>query len=769
MLGLLLAGIVIVPWPQKITETGGVCPADAPVEILRDETFKPEEYAVCVSTCGVKITASGTGGEFRARETLRQLKSDDGAFYACCEIRDYPRFPWRGLLLDEARHFFGKEYAMSVIDRMVEHKLNVLHWHLVDDQGWRIEIKGHPELVQYGAVRPRSVKFGNDPQYSEPGHEPSFELNDEPYGPYYYTQEDIREILAYAKARHVRVVPEIELPGHVRALLAAHPELSCVGESLARVPRIAYGVERDVLCAGNDAVFRLLEDVFDEVCDLFSDSEVIHIGGDECPMTRWKTCAKCQAKMKKLGFVRERQLHSWMVRHFASYLSAKGRRVIGWAEILDKDIPQSVMGMVWLGGGPSAARAARRGADLVCTPGQFCYVDTEQELAEDPYHYNYDRGIDLKRAYWFDPCEGVALADRHHVVGGQFNCWSETTFGRFDFEWKTWPRGCAIAEVLWTGPEKRDWNAFRDRLEIHRKRLISRKVNCAPFNRWEVEIPTFDEEVGCSEKKRSRLCNAFLGKLDVPSVSSNKQAAIRIVESSDAGAFDGLARQKFMKACDEAGVELFSFEAFVCTGARRTPVFVCVQGDEAVKGLERQMLRHDISVINLGIASEMPNATVVERLRRIADWVFSESAFDGTRMAVCGYGRGGELALASSVLDSRFALTYVADAGSGLAQAYSLVAPRMLLVASTYGQEDSTSEFAALCTASACWERAGGRGLIAPGGFPAQGAPQLDGLIGFHLRPARRKTTTYDWIPPYDWSACVNFAIRHGWGAEKPE
>ncbi|MBR4938631.1 MAG: beta-N-acetylhexosaminidase, partial [Kiritimatiellae bacterium] len=370
------AELAVIPKPAEMRETGGVYKGEK-ITVSRDAALPAEGYRLKVSENGIEIVSSGDAGEFYARQTLKQLmvnydkREDEESVYTCAEIADAPKYRWRGLMLDDARHFFGKETVKAFIDRLVEHKFNIFHWHLVDDQGWRLEIKSHPELVEYGAVRPCSVKYGTHPSW--PDGKLHFELNNEPYGPFYYTQDDIREILAYAKERHVTVVPEIELPGHVRAMLAAHPEYSCKGDKLPRVPRVYWSIEDDVLCAGNDGGIRLLEEIFDEVCELFPDSPVIHIGGDECPKKRWKECPKCQARMRELGLKDEGGLQAWLTTRFARYLEAKGRRVLGWDEILSGDVPASTIGMSWRTarhgrGVMTAGEAARRGHDVVCTP-----------------------------------------------------------------------------------------------------------------------------------------------------------------------------------------------------------------------------------------------------------------------------------------------------------------------------------------------------------------------------------------------------------------
>jgi len=469
------------------------CLAKANYAVSRDASLPPEGYSLTVAPGRITIAAADDAGEFYARESLRQLTtkvSTDTAEVACCEIRDWPQYRWRGLLIDEARHFLGKSAVKRTLDLMAMHKMNVLHWHLVDDQGWRLELKRHPELVEYGSVRPCSVKMGALPRWLPPEKKLFYEHDTEKYGPFFYTQADVKEILAHAKARHITVVPEIELPGHVRALLAAHPALSCRGD-LPRVPRINWSIEEDVLCIGNDAAVKLLEEVFDEVCELFPDTPYIHIGGDECPRVRWETCPKCQARMKALGLKDESGLQAWITSHFVRYLEKKGRRAVGWDEILAGDVPKSAVGMTWRmssagGAGThfvSAVEAAVRGHDMVMTPKAFCYLSRRQFSSGDPYPYYspWEDPLTLERVYAFDPSEGIPEACRRHVLGGQASVWGESVWTVFDLEWKTWPRACALAEVLWLGDAKPGYADFRRRMEAHRVRLIDGHVNCAPL------------------------------------------------------------------------------------------------------------------------------------------------------------------------------------------------------------------------------------------------------------------------------------------------
>ena len=488
----------LIPMPGKVTCRRGAFLlkakrlSDISLSAARDAALPKEGYCLNVTEEGVRATAADDAGAFYALQTLRQLAKPvgEGVFAVpCVEIADSPKYRWRGVMLDDSRHFLGKETVMKVLDLMGQYKLNVLHWHLVDDQGWRLEIKKHPELVEYGAVRPASVGFAERPTWPEPDKRIHYEVNTERYGPFFYTQDDVREILAYAAARHITVVPEIELPGHERALLAARPDLGCRGSALARVPRVFWSIESDVLCAGNDDVLRYLEDIFDEVCELFP-SEIIHIGGDECPKTRWQECPKCQARKAALGLADERGLQAWMTAHFAAYLAKKGRRIIGWDEVLHGDVPKSVIGMSWRvsarggAGGDyvSAADGIARGFDMVMTPNKLCYYSAPQALPDDPYpYYSGGNGIPLAQAYTFDPMANLPESARPHVLGGQASIWTESIWTRFDLEWKMWPRTFAMAEILWSDPPApRDYEGFRRRAAVHRRRLIAQHVNCAP-------------------------------------------------------------------------------------------------------------------------------------------------------------------------------------------------------------------------------------------------------------------------------------------------
>jgi len=479
---LILAALALVPMPKSVIETGGVSSATN-VVCVREANIPAEGYRLDVTPNGVTIAASDAAGEFYARQTLAQLPSPR----PCVRIEDAPAFPWRGVLIDESRHFLGKQTVKRVLDQMARHKLNVLHWHLTDDQGWRLDVPGFPELVRRSATRKASPAVGTPRQWIN--GETVCVLDGVPYGPYFYAEADVREIVAYAAARHVTVMPEIEVPGHVYTALCAYPEFACVPlAEERRSPRCHWGIEKDVLCVGNPEAIRFYEKIFDYVCSVFP-SKVVHIGGDECPRVRWKACPKCQRFMREHGLADEDGLQAWVTRHFAEYLARKGRRILGWEECLSSgSAPQGAMGMCWRmrakgGAGTRYLKPdelVRRGHDVVMTPTAFCYHDYGQGLMDDPFEY-IGGCVTLEKAYSFDPLANIPAEGRAHVLGGQSNCWGEYIWNWIDLEWKMWPRAAALAEVLWTNPQPRDFADFSRRMKTHRKRLVAQGVHCAPL------------------------------------------------------------------------------------------------------------------------------------------------------------------------------------------------------------------------------------------------------------------------------------------------
>ncbi|MBR1588579.1 MAG: beta-N-acetylhexosaminidase [Kiritimatiellae bacterium] len=505
ILGIAATALALVPAPKEQVWREGICAyVEADVRYVRDAALPPEGYRLDITTGGVTVASADDAGAFYARKTLGQLRAFSAAgggtpalpgrvavpsatVLPCCEIKDAPAFRWRGFMLDEGRHFFGKETVKALLDQMADHKLNVFHWHLTEDQGWRLDIPRFPELVKYGAVRPES------PVHGCRGTKGDYRGNGQPYGPYFYTADDIREILAYAKDRFITVVPEIEVPGHVRALLAAHPEFACK-EGLPRVPCMFNGVQDDVLCAGNDDAIRFMEQVYDEVCALFPGT-YIHIGGDECPKKRWKECPKCQARIKTLGLKDEDELQAWVTRHFTDYLAQKGRRAIGWDEVFAGGPGKETIIQGWhiQHGNKFGLRAAEAGHPTIVSDLKSTYFSVPQGVADDPFTYlSPGMRCSLATAYAFSPLAGMTDAAKPHVLGAECCLWSECVWNEYDLAFKLWPRACAFAEAVWTGPVSdaqqrvppagRDFEDFKRRMAVHRRRLVAAGVNCAPLD-----------------------------------------------------------------------------------------------------------------------------------------------------------------------------------------------------------------------------------------------------------------------------------------------
>ena len=482
----------LVPRPRSVVSTEGVyAPGVQSVENLSvarlsDPSIPPEGYRLSVTSNGVKVASSDDAGAFYARETLKQLAIVSGkgrdrtVSFPCCEIEDSPQYAWRGLLLDEGRHFFGKDAVRRLLDQMAQHKLNVFHWHLTEDQGWRIDVPGYPELVKYGSVRPESPAYDARIDWDVPADRRTMKMDASRYGPFYYTESDLRAIVRYAAERHIKVVPEIELPGHALASIAAYPELTCFPERMAaRVPRCIWGVEKNMYCAGNDKAIEFLCNVLDFVCDVFP-SETVHIGGDECPRDTWKACAKCQARIKAEGLRDEDELQAWFTERIAAHLAKRGRRIACWNGVLGcgRPLPGAVD---MYGFEPRRAPLYGNADNPVVQCNQFhFYLDYGQGLADDPFPYIGNR-VPLRSVHGYDIAANLPADQRSRLIGGQVCCWSEFTWNLWDLDWKTWPRACAAAEVFWTGSERGDYGDFLSRMRAHRRRLVAAGVNCAPL------------------------------------------------------------------------------------------------------------------------------------------------------------------------------------------------------------------------------------------------------------------------------------------------
>jgi len=439
-----------------------------------NQDLGPEGYELTVTPGGVVIRAPEQAGMFYGVQTLQQLLPPE-IFSSnvvrnvewripCVHIADRPRFKWRGFMLDVSRHFYNKEEIKHVLDLTALHKLNTFHWHLVDDQGWRIEIRKHPKLTQVAAWRD-GVGFGLDPK-SATAYGP-----DGRYGGF-YTQDDIREVVAYAAARHITIVPEIEMPGHSTAALAAYPQFSCAGGPFT--VELQGGVFHGVYCAGNDETFAFLQDVLAEVISLFP-GKFIHIGGDEAPKDNWQKCPKCQARMKADGLKTEHELQSYFIRRIEKFINAQGRRLIGWSEIAEGGLAQNAAVMDWIGG---AVEAASDGHDIVMSPTGFCYFDYYQARDQASEPRAIGGFLPLQRVYAFEPMPtNLPPQFQSHILGAQGNLWTEYIPSVQHVEYMTLPRLCALAEVVWSPKETRNWEDFTRRLRVHEQRLDQMYVN----------------------------------------------------------------------------------------------------------------------------------------------------------------------------------------------------------------------------------------------------------------------------------------------------
>ncbi len=440
---------------DQITERLSLTLADSDTANRRIELSvdaKVEEgYHVDVAADSISLVGASPCDLFYAVQTLLGLMANDDAVIPSVSIRDAPQYTWRGMHLDVSRHFFNVDEIKRYLDLIAMHKMNVFHWHLTDDQGWRIKIEKYPRLTEVGAWRTdESGKW---------------------YGGF-YTQDEVREIVAYAAERFITIVPEIELPGHARAALAAYPEYSCAGQILP-VPN-EWGVFDDVYCAGNEKTFEFLQDVLSEVLALFP-GEYVHIGGDECPKTRWSACRRCQERMQEESLANEDELQSYFVGRIGRWLHKHGRKLIGWDEILEGGLPDGAALMSWRGveGGVLAVRG---GHDVVMSPTSHCYFDYYQAAQGEPRAFN--AYLPLKTVYEFEPTPPELSSDEaRRILGGQGNVWTEQMPDYRHVEYMTVPRICAMAEVLWTPPERRDYADFRARLDDHLKRLDALGVN----------------------------------------------------------------------------------------------------------------------------------------------------------------------------------------------------------------------------------------------------------------------------------------------------
>lgn len=435
------------------------------VNLIRDTSLSGEAYVLEVGRRRVILRASSLRGFNWGLQTFRQmlppavygdsLAAGEDWSVPCCRISDSPRFGYRGLHLDVARHFFGVDMVKRYIDIMEIHKLNTLHWHLTDDQGWRVQIRKYPELTGIGSIRRQTLV----------GHLDSSSVYDgKPYGEgMWYTQDQIREVVSYAAARGITVIPEIDLPGHMVAALAAYPELGCTGGPYEVWQK--WGISDDVLCVGRESTMEFLEDVLSEICELFP-SEYIHIGGDECPKVRWAHCPYCQKKIAELGlkddgkYSAEHYLQSYVSERMEKFLAERGRRIIAWDEILEGQISPDATVMSWRGtsGGQEAARL---GHDVIMTPYEYLYLDYYQSEERENEPLAIGGYVPVEKCYSFEPFTAdMTDEQKAHILGVQANMWTEYISGDDHLEYMLLPRLAALSEVQWCQPGNRSWERF---------------------------------------------------------------------------------------------------------------------------------------------------------------------------------------------------------------------------------------------------------------------------------------------------------------------
>ncbi len=457
------------------------------LEVINRNDLGPEGYELIVDRKSVLISANSPAGLFYGVQSLMQLlpaevyseKFENGISWEipCVRITDKPRFNWRGMHLDVSRHFFPVEFVKKYIDLIAMHKMNIFHWHLTDDNGWRIEIKKYPLLTEVAAWRVDREKIHwREVTPPEPGEEAN-------YGGF-YTQEEIKEVVQYASDRFVTIVPEIEMPGHSCEVFAAYPELSCKGENLYVQPG-SYWPNLDIFCAGKEETFEFIENVLLEVMELFP-AEYIHIGGDEADKTRWKECRHCQQRIKDEKLANEDELQSYFIRRVEKFLNYHSKKLIGWDEIIEGGLAPEATVMSWRGfnGGQEAAG---QGHDVVMCPTSYCYFDYYQ--ANPDFEPEAIGGfLPLKKVYSFEPVpEGLAADKVKHILGAQGNVWTEYIATPDHAEYMAVPRMAALAEVVWTSPENKNWSRFRNNLIIQFDRYELMDINYSKGS-WKVDI-----------------------------------------------------------------------------------------------------------------------------------------------------------------------------------------------------------------------------------------------------------------------------------------
>lgn len=438
----------------------------------------PEAYQLKVDANQVVISSPSEAGVFYGIQTLRKavdVAEGSNVELPAVEIKDQPRFGYRGMMLDVGRHFFSMDEIKTYIDMMALHNINRFHWHLSEDQGWRIEIKKYPKLTEIGSMRKETVIGHNSGKY-----------DGKPYGGF-YTQEQVKEIVAYAAERYITVIPEIDLPGHMQAALAAYPELGCTGGPYEVWTQ--WGVSDNVLCAGNDQTIQFIKDVLAEIVEIFP-SEYIHVGGDECPKVKWSTCPKCQARIKALGLksdnkhTKEERLQSYVIHEAEEFLNSKGRKMIGWDETLEGGLAPNATVMSWRGEA-GGIEAAKQHHDVVMTPNTYLYFDYYQSKDTETEPMAIGGYLPIERVYSYEPMpKSLSPEEQKYIVGVQANLWTEYIPDFKQVQYMVLPRMAALSESQWCAPEKKNYEAFLQR--------VSRLVNIYAKNGWNYATHIFD-------------------------------------------------------------------------------------------------------------------------------------------------------------------------------------------------------------------------------------------------------------------------------------
>ncbi|WP_366936522.1 beta-N-acetylhexosaminidase [Bacteroides sp.] len=435
--------------------------ANNTIILALDSTVKNKEgYILTTTSKGIRISGQTANGVFYGIQTLRKAipatAQKAEISLPAGEIKDEPRFSYRGMHLDVCRHFYPVEFVKRYIDLLALHNMNTFHWHLTEDQGWRIEIKKYPKLTEIGSIRNKTVI----------GKAGSGKYDNTPYGGF-YTQEQAKEIVKYAQERFITVIPEIDLPGHMLAALAAYPELGCTGGPYEVCPD--WGIFDDVLCIGNDKTLPFLKDVLAEIIEIFP-SKYIHIGGDEAPRTRWKECTKCQARIKNEGLkadkdhTAEDRLQTFCMTHIEKFLNGKGRQIIGWEEILKGDVAPNATVMSWRGI-QSGIKAAQMGHDVIMVPKDHCYFDYYQAKDTKQEPLAIGGFVPVENVYNLNPVPAELTPEQQkHILGAQANLWSEYIPTTQQVEYMVLPRMAALSEALWTQPQLKDYESFLQRL-----------------------------------------------------------------------------------------------------------------------------------------------------------------------------------------------------------------------------------------------------------------------------------------------------------------